>query len=155
MSPSITDYFTAADNVVEGTVVGTEADTHGGTVQTITEVSGAGGSGNILTLPTADAAIGAPWLTPGNAYTVNSVDTTADADALHHSWFNYDFSGIPAGSTIDGIEVILRNADSNRNGNSVDVALSWDDGGTWTTPVNQGLVRNVPTDHTLDGPADD
>ena len=155
VSPSITDYFTAADNVVEGTVVGTEADTHGGTVQTITEVSGAGGSGNILTLPTADAAIGAPWLTPGNAYTVNSVDTTADADALHHSWFNYDFSGIPAGSTIDGIEVILRNADSNRNGNSVDVALSWDDGGTWTTPVNQGLVRNVPTDHTLGGPADD
>ena len=154
-SPSTVDYYTTADNIVEGTVVGTEADTHGGTVQTITEVPGVGGSGSSLALPTADVAIGTPWLTPGNAYAVDSVDTTADADALHHSWYNYDFSGIPAGSTIDGIEVILRNADSNRNGNSVDVALSWDDGGTWTAPVNQALVRNVPTDHTLGGPAND
>ncbi len=115
----------------------------------------AGGTqGNVTALPTANQAIGTAWATPTNAYAVDSVDTYADTNAMHHSWYGYDFSTVPAGSTIDGILVTLRNADSNRAGNTVDIALSWDNGGTWTATKNVVLIRNVATDLPAGGSSD-
>ncbi|MFO7618516.1 MAG: Ig-like domain-containing protein [Thermoplasmata archaeon] len=114
---------------------------------------GGGSQGDTTALPTANLAIGTGWATPANAYAVDSVDTTAGTNALRHSWYGYDFSTIPAGSTIDGIQVVLRNADSNRNGNSVDVAISWDSGTSWSASQNVVLPRNVATDLSTGGVA--
>jgi len=95
---------------------------------------------------------------PQNAY----LDDTSYASfngggSSNWNYYGYDFSSIPGGATIDGIEV---NALGSRNSYSTNsrymrVRLSWDSGATWTSYSTDTTEWTTSiTNHILGGTAD-
>jgi len=94
-------------------------------------------------------------VTPANAFLDDAaVATNVDGSGHSHRYFNYGF-GVPAGATVDGIEVRLDwYLDDLAGVSSMAVELSPDAGVTWTA-LNVDAVESV-AEHTtvLGGPAD-
>jgi hypothetical protein len=121
--------------------------------------------------PTANAAVAGQGdgdgyaTTPTNAYAdaggsavdtnsgVNTNNTCTVIGADKHVWSTYSIS-IPAGSTINGIEVRQDLAvDSLTDAPFSCVSLSWDGGTTWTTPQSVTLTATAETTYTYGGVA--
>ena len=98
-------------------------------------------------------------VTPQNAYTDGGGNAAnINGNGNSHRYYGYDFSSIPAGSTIDGIAVRLDWWLSSKcKMNRIYVDLSWDGGLTWTstkTASNERISDGNPTD-IEGGPVDD
>ena len=75
--------------------------------------------------------------------------TSANKD--RHVFSNYGFS-VPAGSTIQGIEVKLNSkVDSTTGAPKFCVELSWNGGATWTTALSSGTLATVETMYIVGG----
>jgi choice-of-anchor B domain-containing protein len=130
-----------------------------------------GGSGNTGFLPpSANAATSGGdgngfQFNPANAYVAdnlyardansgtngNSSCTATQKDK--HLYYNYNFN-IPAGSTIDGIEVQLDARVDNTSGSPLMcVQLSWDGGVTWTAAQSTATLSTAEGTYILGGPA--
>jgi hypothetical protein len=85
--------------------------------------------------------------TPNNAYADgggNALNSNGAAD--RHRYYGYNTSGVPANSTIAGIEVRLDWwLDATSGTNNMTVALSWDGGTSWTA------AKTASTERTSDG----
>lgn len=85
-----------------------------------------------------------------NSGTGTSTSCTSTAKD-RHTFSNYGFS-IPAGSTIQGIEVKLNSrADSTTGSPRFCVQLSWNGGATWTTAITSSTLSTAETFYTLGG----
>jgi hypothetical protein len=86
--------------------------------------------------PTSNAAIGGGWTFPTYAYTDDAVYAYATSSNDRHSYADFSF-GIPAGATIDGIEVQSQNnADGpvfNGDQGQISFALSKNNGSSYTS----------------------
>jgi hypothetical protein len=121
--------------------------------------------------PTANAAAGGGdnngfETNPANAYSDNAtyaVDSNSGSNKYtdcysagkdKHNFYNYTFP-IPAGSTINGLEVQLQaKADATSGAPFMCVQLSWDGGLTWTTAKSTTTLSSSEAIYTLGGPAD-
>jgi hypothetical protein len=75
--------------------------------------------------------------------------TSANKD--RHVLSNFGF-GVPAGSTIQGIEVKLNSrVDSTSGSPRFCVQLSWNGGASWTTAITSGTLSTAETIYTLGG----
>ncbi|KXK00285.1 MAG: hypothetical protein UZ19_OD1000074 [Parcubacteria bacterium OLB19] len=81
--------------------------------------------------PSATGDIDNEWTNPSNALNSDGSYATAGSAALKQSYNGFSF-GIPGGNTILGIEVKVDASGSTANG-TIDVALSWDGGSSYTT----------------------
>ena len=72
------------------------------------------------------------WTNPTNAFASDDNDALEDRNGQRQDWYNFSFS-LPAGATIDRIEVTVEGEDPNWSGNGTDVELSWDGGASYTT----------------------
>lgn len=101
-----------------------------------------------------------------NAYTLNgsyASDTNSGSgtgtgctgtDKDKHQFYDYDFS-LPAGATIDGIEVqVSARVDGTSGSPKMCVSLSWDGGVTWSTPQSTPTLTTSNTAYTLGGASD-
>ena len=113
--------------------------------------------------PSADAADTGG---DGNGFEVNPTRAYADGapgyaennngSGDRHRYWGYNFSSIPADSTINGIEVRLDwwlDSTSGSN-NRMEVQLSWDGGSSWTSNKNTSGEPTSETTTILGGPAD-
>ena len=120
--------------------------------------------------PTAQAAVTSSsgdnngfQTNPANALTDNgsyAVDTNSGTGTStsctstakdRHTFSNYGFN-IPAGSTIQGIEVKLNSrVDSTSGSPRFCVLLSWNGGTTWTTAITSATLSTAETYYTLGG----
>jgi len=92
---------------------------------------------------------------PTYAYADDTNISTATNGQVHQ-YYGYDFSSVPAGATIDGIEVRM---DAQRSGvphnGSLAVELSWDNGVSWTsTGYGTGALPNSETTYVEGGESD-
>lgn len=71
----------------------------------------------------------AEWSNPQNVYTSNDQRAREDRNGEQVEYKDFTF-GIPGGSTIDGIEVLIEGR--YEDANTIDVALSWNDRTNWT-----------------------
>ncbi len=84
----------------------------------------------------------------------NTTTTCANAGKDRHLYYNYGFS-IPAGSTIDGVEVRLDAwADGTGGAPFICVELSWDGGTTWAAAKNTGGLTTTEATYTLGASSD-
>lgn len=98
-----------------------------------------------------------------NGFEVNPTNAYADAGgyaenvngaADRHRYYNYGIS-VPAGSTINGIEVRLDWwLDSKTGTNSMDVQLSWDGGTSWTSTKRDSTESTSEHSKTLGSSTD-
>jgi hypothetical protein len=75
------------------------------------------------------------WITCTQAYlAANDAQRARSASTIYDIFTVSDFTfGLPAGATIDGIEVVIDLGTNNASGvGKAKSALSWDDGGSWT-----------------------
>ena len=85
-----------------------------------------------------------------NSGTGTSTSCTSTAKD-RHTFSNYGFN-IPAGSTIQGIEVKLNSrVDSTSGAPRFCVLLSWNGGTTWTTTITSATLSTAETTYTLGG----
>jgi carboxypeptidase T len=85
-----------------------------------------------------------------NSGTGTSTSCTSSAKD-RHTFSNYGFT-IPAGSTIQGIEVKLNSrVDSTTGSPRFCVQLSWNGGASWTTAVTSATLSTAETMYTLGG----
>lgn len=84
----------------------------------------------------------------GTNTTLSCTNTGKD----RHRFYNYGFT-IPAGSTINGIEVRLDGELDGATG-YICAQLSWDGGATWTTHKQTANVGPSPATYTLGSPTD-
>lgn len=76
------------------------------------------------------------------------------SDKDKHRYYNYGFS-LPAGATINGIEVRLdARADNQSSSPQMCVQLSWDGGTTWTTTQSTPTLTTSEATYLLGGSAD-
>jgi hypothetical protein len=88
-----------------------------------------------------------------NGGTANSASCTSTARD-RHLFYNYGFS-IPAGQTINGIEVRLDAwADSTSGNPAMCVELSWDGGATWTTAKTSPALTTAEATYILGSATD-
>ena len=81
--------------------------------------------------PATCTSPGGAWFNPGNAVTADNSYTTSNANnELLTCTFN--LPAIPPGSIIDGIEVTVEGFTTGRD---INVLLSWDGSGNYTTPI--------------------
>ncbi|MFN8401706.1 MAG: Ig-like domain-containing protein [Anaerolineales bacterium] len=95
-----------------------------------------------LLSPTASVA-GGGWTNPNNAFSSNNVYATSANGGQAVNYNNFGIT-IPAGQQIDGIEVLVEGSTTGRD---INVDLSWDNGTTYTTPIN--LNFGAAPDQTL------
>jgi hypothetical protein len=81
----------------------------------------------------------------------NTNTSCTNAGKDRHTFSNFGFN-IPAGSTIQGIEVKLNSrVDSTTGSPRFCVQLSWDGGSTWTSALTSANLATVETVYTLGG----
>jgi len=70
------------------------------------------------------------------------------------NWYGYALSSIPAGSTIDGIEVNARGLRQSGCGSNclMRVRLSYDSGTSWTSYINTNTWTTSNSEHIVGGP---
>jgi len=104
--------------------------------------------------PTATGSTVNQWTNPSNAYTSNNSDTWATASTQKQDYSSFGFS-IPAGATIDGIEVSME------GGNvagcpvcSVGVDLSWNGTTNYSAQKDISWNNGADTIKTYGGASD-
>ena len=93
-----------------------------------------------------------PWdaYANGGGYAYNN-----NGEGDRHLYYGYNFSGIPSGATIDGIEVRLDWwVDFTTGTNDIGVELSWDGGSTWTSAQNTSGDSTSQSTSILGGSSD-
>ena len=128
-------------------------------------VSGGGqGGGNNVDTNTNGATIGnetgyfwpttqsGSWNSPNLAYdqTDGTYASTTAATTQTYSIFNF---GIPAGNRVNGVAVKLEVSGTTAAG-TIDTALSWDGGTSWTTAKTTPTLTTTDTVRTLGGASD-
>ena len=94
--------------------------------------------------PTATGEDYNQWSTPSNAFSSNDQYASEDENGQQQDWYNFGFS-IPAGSTIDGIEVRIEANDLDWSGNGAVIELSWN-GGTSYTSTGYSFLHSDDSD---------
>ena len=89
-----------------------------------------------------------------NSGTKNNTSCTSNRKD-RHIFYNYDFSSIPGGATIAGIEVRLDGrADSTSGSPRFCVELSWNGGASWTTAKTTSTLTTSEATYLLGAAAD-
>ncbi len=103
------------------------------------------------------------WTNPGNAYASDNNRTVANSGNDEVEYYGFDFSAIPAGATINGIEVLIEGyQEGGGTPRQADISLSWNGGSNFTTGAGTGVkTTNMPGTtagaealRTFGGPAD-
>lgn len=84
------------------------------------------------------------WTTPNGALVDGGSTHANNATGAQQGYGNFGFS-IPSGSTIAGISVRVDARSTDNTGCAIGVALSWNNGGTWTTQKTQSLTNAFVT----------
>ena len=94
------------------------------------------------------ANINSGWTDPGNAYSSDDSRASATSDSSNDvQYYNFGLPTIPAGSTINGIEVQVEGYRNNNR--QAQVSLSWNNGVSYTTGSGTGVkTTNVPYDNS-------
>jgi len=97
---------------------------------------------------------------PDNAYSDGSGNATFDTTSDNCTYYGYDFTSIPAGSTINGITVMLDAAKQDSwcdgdNSGTFSVVESWNNGSAWTGPKTQSVNSTSYNQFLLGGSSDD
>ncbi len=121
--------------------------------------SSAGDNNGIETTPTlvnANDSVFATDASTGTGVATDGCTTFPQAEDDQHDFYNFGFDGlIPAGSTINGIEVPTDGkADTSTGVNIVCVGLSWNAGTNWTAAKATSDWQAAETATTLGGSAD-
>ena len=112
--------------------------------------SGSGDNNGFQTSPTNVFADDGLFAVDTNSGT-NTNTACNNTGKDRHTYSNYGFS-IPAGSTIQGIEVKLNSrVDSTTGAPKICVELSWNGGASWTTAVSSATLSTNETIYTLGG----
>ena len=112
-----------------------------------------GDNNGFQTSPGNACANDAAFAEDPNGGTANSASCTSTARD-RHLFYNYGFS-IPAGQTINGIEVRLDAwADSTSGNPAMCVELSWDGGATWTAATTSPNLTTAEATYILGSAAD-
>ncbi|MBW2974170.1 DNRLRE domain-containing protein, partial [Candidatus Woesearchaeota archaeon] len=72
------------------------------------------------------------WLDPENAYESDGLNTIENAAGEAQDWYDFSFN-VPAGVTIDGIEVKVKAKVPTPDNSSAGIELSWDGGAGYTS----------------------
>jgi len=109
---------------------------------------------NAPTANSAPSGWAVNWTTPANAYGSDGNYATDDAGGAQ-DYQSFNFS-IPAGNTINGIEVKFEASSWNASGDTIAVELSWDGGTSTTTSgnVTTELAYLTDTVYRVGGPSD-
>ncbi|MEZ4104275.1 MAG: hypothetical protein R3B60_03235 [Candidatus Paceibacterota bacterium] len=102
--------------------------------------------------PTATGDVDNDWTNPENAYVSDGVYSTAATSNLRQSYNGFNF-GIPSGNTIEGIAVKLDASGTTASG-TIDVALSWDSGSSYTTAKATPTLSGSDIIYTVGGSSD-
>ena len=87
----------------------------------------------------------------GNSTSTSCTNTGKD----RHTFYTYNLSSVPSGSTIVGLEVRLdMKVDSTSGTPQSCVELSWDNGTTWTTPKLSSTFTTTETSYILGSAVD-
>jgi hypothetical protein len=92
------------------------------------------------------------WTNGSNALASDGVYATAASTNLRQSYYNFGFS-IPTGNSIQGIAVKLDASGTTADG-TIDVALSWDNGSSYTSAKATPTLAGSDIVYTVGGPAD-
>lgn len=92
------------------------------------------------------------WTTGANAYDQTDGTYATTNSVTNHNYTNLGF-GVPSGNSISGIEVRLELSGSTAAG-TVDVALSWDGGASWTSIKSTPTLSIPDVVYTLGSPSD-
>jgi len=95
------------------------------------------------------------WLYPTYAYASDDEYARPFGAAEQQDWYNFGFS-IPAGATIDGIEILAEGHKTSAGGESTDdIEFSWDGGVNYTTSSKSVTFPDITdTTETAGGAAD-
>ncbi len=98
--------------------------------------------------------IGTPseWTNPTNGYASDGSYATAATNGFRQTYINFGF-GIPPTNTIEGIAVKLDASGSTAAG-TIDVALSWDGGSSYTTAKATPTLSGSDVVYSVGGPSD-
>ncbi|HMJ79754.1 MAG TPA: pilus assembly protein TadG-related protein [Candidatus Dormibacteraeota bacterium] len=93
--------------------------------------------------PAAPTANHSPnnWTNPGNGWASDNVYATVNTTGAQQGWDDFRLTGFPGGVIFDGIQVDIE-AKSSPAGCDLQVALSWNDGGSWTS---SDTISNLTT----------
>jgi hypothetical protein len=115
--------------------------------------SGSGDNNGYQTSPAnayADDSVFATDLNSGTGTSTSYTSTQKD----RHTFYNYGFA-IPAGATINGIEVrVDARIDRASGTRQIYVQFSWDGGNTWTTAQSTGNIARTETTYMLGSASD-
>lgn len=102
--------------------------------------------------PSSNSVVETVVTNPTNAYAQDSVDAVFDSSSsLLLGTFGF---AVPAGSTINGIEVQTRTHRVSGNGNkNFNIAVSWNNGTTWSSSQTTTNTSSTYVIDTLGGPA--
>ena len=115
--------------------------------------SSSGDNNGFQTSPTNACADDAAFALDNNSGTSTSTSCTSTAKD-RHLFYGYNF-GIPAGSTIDGVEVRLdAKLDSVFGEPHMCAEVSWDGGATWTTAKTTFTIATMENSYFLGSPSD-
>ncbi len=92
------------------------------------------------------------WNGGGNAYTSDGTYATTSTNGHRHSYGSFTVN-VPGNQQIIGIEVKLE-ASASTNAGTIDVALSYDGGGSLTTPKTTTTLTTSDAVYTLGAPTD-
>jgi hypothetical protein len=123
-------------------------------INTTTPASAAD-TGFAVPISYADIAGRSPFNQPQEGYLSDdkfAVETGSDNCAV--SYYGFGFS-VPSGNIIDGIVIRVEASSSPSSDESLDVALSYDNGTSWTATQNTGLITTTDNIfYTVGGTAD-
>jgi len=102
--------------------------------------------------PTATGDIHNEWTNGANAYDSDGVYATVASTNLRQTYNGFEF-GIPGGNTIQGIDVKI-DASGTTAAGTIDVAISWDGGGSFTSAKATPTLSGTDVVYTVGGPAD-
>ena len=89
-----------------------------------------------LLAPTANSGTGGGWENPGNAYVSDNNRASSNQINETVSYYGFNFTAIPSGATIDGIQVEV---EGYTTGRQMNIDLSWNGGVNWTTGAGTGV----------------
>jgi len=98
---------------------------------------------------------GSGFTNPNNAFTNDALVATSTVTGRQQQYTTFNFAAIPAGSTINGIEVqVIGRSSSNFTTRTFGAELSWNNGTTWTASgFNTGNLTTADATYTLGGTA--
>jgi hypothetical protein len=102
--------------------------------------------------PTATGALFNQWTNGSNAYTSNASYATSSTAGHQQSYSTFSF-GIPGTNSITGIAVKLE-AKASTGAGTIDVALSWNNGGSWTSAKSTATLTTSDVVYELGGQGD-